>query len=831
MRFPLLFLASCLAFGIWLADLTDVPAAVSAAGLAVSLAGAWGLFLRHNHGTALATLLAAAVFLGASLFAAATVRYERNSLRSLAETTYADFTGVLTQTPSPGLDRDFLYLSAETASGRGAPAPVDGNLRVSVPRSAEFPTRLDFRAGDRLKISAQVVPVREYRNFTEPFSRMYLKTQLLHNLAATKSPLLVEKIGSAPRTSLRTLVSGLRLAFQRTIERDFASAASESGLTPEGAILETLLLGGRGRLTAETTASMQRTGLYHLLAISGAHIGVISLLLFGLFRALRIPRRGASLLLIVFLVLYALLVEGRASVLRAVIMSLAVLLARILEKDAHLLNAMGLGGIVLLTANPFQLFDLGFQLTFAATLAIILFTPRLAALLPRLPLKIGETFAMSLSAQAGVMPLIALAFNRVIFSGLLLNFIGIPLVGLIMAAGYVYLPATLLVPAAARPFAEALAFLTRLFMRSTHLLDGWGFLSYRIPTPPAPIVAGYFAGLLLLLLPRRFRKTRTAGAAAFALCFVVLITYPFPSVSRDLKVTFIDVGQGDSILVEFPGRTKMLIDAGGLPTGSFDIGESVVAPFLWSKGIKKIDLLVLTHGHADHLNGLPAIAADFRIGEYWEALGLSGDATYERLRTALRGVPQKQVFRGFSRQVGDMRIEALSPPEPGPAAAAADNDRSLVLRVSTGGTSFLLAADIGTTTEKDILAGGAADIRSSVFKSPHHGSNSSSSAVFVEAVSPKIVVVSVGSGNRYGLPHAEILDRYRKAGAIVYRTDRDGAVEIAWEGSCLRVRTAVPGSKDEPPRRKARPLTFHPKPAPSLGEKESYRQFWEAQRN
>ena len=796
MRFPLLFLASCLAAGIRLGDFAAVRPAPAAAALAATLAAAWALFARRKDAAALAALLAAAVFLGAALFAAADARYERNALHLLAETTYADFTGTLTQTPSPGLDRDFLFLRVEEVSVHGVPARIEGNLRVSVPRSAEFPTRLDFKAGDRLRIAAQIVPVREYRNFIEPFSRMYLKTQLLHGLAATKSPLLIARIAAAPRASLTALVSGLRLAFQRTIERDFGAADSESGLTPEGAILETLLLGGRGRLTPETTAAMQKTGLYHLLAISGAHIGVISLLLFGLFRALRVPRRASCVLLIVLLVLYALLVEGRASVLRAVLMSLAVLLARLLEKDSHLLNGIGLAALALLAANPFQLFDLGFQLTFAATLAIILFTPRLSAALPRLPLKIGETLAMSVSAQAGVMPLIALAFNRVIFSGLLLNFIGIPLVGLIMAAGYVYLPAALLVPGTARPLAAALAFLTKVFMGSTHLLDGWAFMSYRIPTPPPAVVVGYFVVLLLLLLPPRFRKTRIAGAAAFALCFAVLITYPFPSVSEDLKITFIDVGQGDSILVEFPGRTKMLIDAGGLPVGSFDVGESVVAPFLWSKGIKKIDILVLTHGHSDHLYGLPAVAADFRIGEFWEAVQPAGDAVHEKLMTALRGVPRFLVFRGFSRQIGDARIQALSPPDPGPGASPpSDNDRSLALRISRGQASFLLAADIGIPAERDILAEAAADLRSTVLKSPHHGSNGSSSAPFLEAVAPEIVVVTVGAGNRYGLPHAEILDRYRKAGASVYRTDLDGAVEISSAGGCLVVRTAVPPSR------------------------------------
>jgi len=791
MGFPFLPLAASLCLGIWLADAAVLPPAAALAGLAGALAAAWTLFaLKRTAGSA-AALAAATLFLGAGLYAEATARYERNGLRSLAESVYGDFTGTLTQTPSPALDRDFLFLRVDEVDVKGARSRISGNLRVSVPRSAEFPTSLPFRAGDRLRVAAQIVPLREYRNFREPFTRMYLKTQALHNLASTKSPLLVEKLGSAPPAAPGAIVSGLRLRFQRTLERDFASKASPSGLTAEGAILETLLLGGRGRLTPETTAAMQKTGLYHLLAISGAHIGVVSFLLFGLLRALRCPKRTSYALLIGLLLLYELLVEGRASVLRAVIMSVAFLLGKLFEKDASLLNGIGASAFLLLLANPFELFELGFQLTFAATLAIILFTPRIAALLPALPLRIGETLAMSLAAQAGVMPLIALAFNRIIFSGLLLNFLGIPLVGLIMAAGYVYLPTAVVWPAAGGPLAAALAFLTKVFMLSTHLLDRWPLFSYRIPTPPAAVVLGYYAGLLLLLLPARLRAVRAAAAAGLALFFGLLITYPFSAATPDLKITFIDVGQGDSILVEFPGRRKMLVDGGGLQTGSFDVGESVVAPFLWSKGIKAIDVLVLTHGHADHLYGLPSIAADFRIGEFWEADSPPMDPVYEKLKTELRGVPTVRAYRGFSRREGEVALDVLSPPANGPPAPPSGNDRSLAIRIAYGTASFLLAADIEASAEAGILAGGPPDIRSRVLKSPHHGSRTSSTPGFLAAVAPEIVVVSVGAGNSFGLPHADVLARYETAGASVYRTDRDGAVEITSDGRDIAVRTAA----------------------------------------
>jgi len=792
MACPFLYLAFGLAAGIRLADLGALPAPAAAAGLAAALTAAWALFARRRDAAALAAVLTATVFLGAALTAAADARYERNGLRRLEAAAYGDFTGTLSQTPSPGLDRNDLFLRVDGVDLLGARDPTDGLLRVSVPRSAEFPTSLPFKAGDRLRVAARISPVREYRNFREPFTRLYLKSQGLHALASTKSPLLVERIGAAPRASLAALISGLRLRFQQALERDFADPRSPSGLTPEGAVLETLLLGGRGRLTPETTAAMQKTGLYHLLAISGAHIGMISALLFVLFRALRVPRRISFLALMVFLVLYALLVEGRASVLRAVLMSIGLLLAKLLEKDASLLNGIGASAFVLLLDNPFQLFDLGFQLTYAATLAIIVFTPRLAAALPRLPMKLGETLSMSLAAQAGVMPLIALAFNRVIFSGLLLNFIGIPLVGVIMAAGYIYLPAAVAAPGLAGPLASALSFLTRVFLASTHLLDGWTFASYRIPTPPALVVAGYYACLPLLLLPARYKRARGRAAAGFALFLTLLITYPFPSVSRGLKVTFLDVGQGDSILVEFPGRRKMLIDGGGLPAGTFDVGESVVAPFLWSKGIKALDVLALTHGHSDHLYGLPAIAADFRVREFWEADRPPMDPVYEKLAAALRGVPRMRSFRGFAWREGGVLIEVLAPPAGPTSAAPAENDRSMALRISYGRMAFLLTGDNGAEAERAILDAAPEDgLRSQVLKSPHHGSRGSSSPAFLAGVAPHIVVIPVGAGNRYGFPHAETLSRYAALGAEVFRTDLDGAVEIASDGERLTVRTAV----------------------------------------
>jgi competence protein ComEC len=799
MPFPLFFIALSFIFGLWLSEFASLPLPPAIAGLAASLVLAWIFFGLKKPRACLSLLFVASAFLGAGRFAHMNHRFDANGLHRLpAGNEYADFSGTLVRSPSPGLDRDYLYLRVEKMSAAGQETSLSGNLRISIPRSAETAGLPEIFAGDRLKIAAQVSPAREFRNFNEPFARMYLKTQLLHNLATTKSALLVEKTRSGPGFSVVRLMSILRLRCQRKIERYFPSKTDPRQLTSEGAVLETLLLGGRGRLRPETTQALQKTGLFHLFAISGAHIGIISFFLFGLFRLVRLPTRVSYALLIVLLVFYALLVEGRASVVRAVVMSIAFLLGKLFWKDAHLLNTIGLSALVILLFNPFQLFDLGFQLTFAATLAIILFYPKIFPVMPRLPLKLSEMFTLSLAAQMGVFPLIALSFHRIIFSGLILNMIGIPLVSVIMAVGYVFLPASF-IPFLGRPFAAVLTFLIKFFMASTRLLDGASFLSYRIPTPKAWVVIGYAVFLLLWLLAAKTRIFKVAFSGGFIAFFVVLIIYPFPSSSKTLKVTFLDVGQGDAILVEFPGPKKMLVDAGGAPTGTFDFGENVVSPFLWSKGIKKIDFLVLTHAHPDHLNGLVSVARNFRIGEFWEVISPPADPKYDELKTALGAVPQRRVFRGFSRNEGGVRIDVLFPPEAAAPVAAPDNNRSLVLKVRYGSASFLLTSDIGIEAEQAILDAGD-DVRSNVFKSPHHGSSSSSSDAILRAVAPEIIVIPVGSGNRYGFPSPGVLSRYEKSGARIFRTDFHGAVEFSTDGTSLAVRISAGDDLTDVPR-------------------------------
>lgn len=785
---PLLWPALAWAAGIGTAKETRFTAGRALVMAGACLAAGWLLFFLSRLETAFGLLSAAAFFLGAAAFSIRAASYDSNPLHGLKPGGYADFIGRLNKSPSRGIDRDQYYLRVEELETPKGRDDCPGNLRLTVPHSSTFPRGRRWLNGDKVRVTARIIAPAEYQNFGPPRAADALKCRDLHNLAFSKSILFLQGPRPRRRLSIVRAASALRQSLQDKVEDYFGDP--RGGLTQPGALLEALLLGERRRMDDEVTLGFQESGLLHLIAISGAHIGMVSILLLGLFRGLGFAPRPSAYLLLAGLAFYSVLVEGTSSVLRAVIMAGALLAGRLLWREGDILNALALSMIVLLILNPFSLFDPGFELTYAATLSIVLFQPRIMKRLPRLPLKVGQMLAMSAAAQAGVIPIIAGSFNRVAAAPLLLNLAAVPLVAAIMALGYLFFPLAFLSGLAARIMALVLKCSLSLLLGISRLAEVSTLLSFRVPGPARPVVWGYYAFLVALLLPRRFRLQTPLLLAGYSLCVALIVRPPMTAPVRGLRVTFLDVGQGDSILIEFPGREKMLIDAGGSPTGSFDTGERVVSPILWRKGMTRLGTVVVTHNHPDHIGGLASVARNFKPEELWAApFDEPEDPPRRKGTTGPSRTTSREMVRGCTRTIAGVRLDVL---HPGPARSSARseaNDRSLVLRLRYGRTSFLLTGDIGSGAEAEIVRSGL-PLRCGVLKAGHHGSDTSSSPEFLREVRARLVIITAGAGNAYGFPKEETLRRFRSAGSRVYRTDRDGAVEILSDGRSYAVRTA-----------------------------------------
>lgn len=569
---------------------------------------------------------------------------------------------------------------------------------------------------------------------------------------------------------------GRAASWRSAVRARLLDAAGEHG---GGAmLLRSLLLGERGVLPEELSAGLRRFGLSHLFAVSGLHVGMVAAL------ALLLPvgRRGRLILAVLLVCGYLALVGPRPSLIRATAMSVLAIVALLTRRPPAAMNALAVAVGAMVLSEPRVLADVGFQLSVAATAGILGLAPVLAAGWSALPRWLALSLGTTVAAQLVSLPVSVPLFRLWPLLSPLANLLYVPWTAAALAGCLGWAALAAAVPAVAAGCGAALDLLAAPYAWPARVPAGWD--------GAVPVAWG--VGVSSLVAAACLLASRRPRRAALPAALVVWLAFSGPAGERDPELVVWDVGQGASVLLR-DGRRAVLIDGGGWRSGG--LGGRVLLPALARAGVRRLDALALTHPDRDHCGGLLDIARLLPATELWAAPGWEAAPCWRELRD-VPGPRLRHLIPGDRLAVGRWRLRVLAPRV---AGAFDDNDRSLVLLAQTRGRRVLIPGDVEAAGEASLLARlPPPALRTDVLIVPHHGSRTSSSAAFLDAVGPRLAIIPVGLRNPYHHPSDEVLARLAARGARVLRTDCDGMTRIRVRADGV-LRISLPAA----PRREA----------------------------
>lgn len=644
-------------------------------------------------------------------------------------------------------------------------------------------TQQKFKFGDRVAVYGSCTEIAGIRNPGDFNYKLYYKSKGIGKVINAESIELLEE-GSAG--ILRTMLHLSKEKVRGTINDALPGE--------EAAILVGIITGDKTDIDEDTRAAYMKTGLSHILSVSGLHVGFLMMLVTYALKPFGLKNRLQGLISISLITYYVLLIGAPLPAVRALIMLVVLLAGKALGKDYNLLASVSFAAMAIMIFKPLAVHDPGFMISFGAMYSIALLYPIVYSMLVRFPLAIRSSAALSMCVWLGLAPVLAYYFNYVSVVSLVINIIAIPLSFLITIAGFCGVIVGIVSKTLAVYIFSVDYYLIGLLTYITQKAAGHPFAGFSIPALPAYIYLLYYLGIALLVALFKIASFRIHTVklvlSYVIMASVVLLIYNLPT--KDLKMVFFDIGQGDSCCIITPGKRAVLVDGGGSSgKGDFyyDVGGKITVPALLHQGIWGIDTVIVTHMHDDHMEGLIKVLEAYPvknliIPRVSAGVGnISGNSGVLLDMCRRKGVKVYRLGKGdyISLDMG-VRIDFLHPRE---EAKLDENQNSLVGALTYGNFQALLTGDIGMETEGELESG---LIRSNVLKVPHHGSGGSSSLEFLEEVKPKISIVSVGKNN-FGHPSPEAMKRLDNSTGLIYRTDESGAVTVITNGETMKVKT------------------------------------------
>lgn len=604
--------------------------------------------------------------------------------------------------------------------------------------------------------------------------RLSLLSNKIHNVMTVKdfSVSLIEKNASFNYK--------VKDRFKRDIENLYKNYLNEDNAK----ILTSIILGDSSHLDEEDLIKYRDLGLAHILAVSGLHIGIISGSLIYLLSRTGLNRRINIILSISIIWIYSYLIGFPPSTIRAGIMFTILYLSHLTHEPYDSINAVMFSMLFSLFINPFWIFDVGFQLSYLATISIIVFTSKIKLLFyPNKNNMIG-TISSILAVNIGLLPIQSYYFNRISILGLIANLITVPLLSLTLILGMIMILFNYTISYVNIILAAVMDLLLSIVTIIINILGEIPFNVIKLYSPDLVTILLYYLAILIVLgvidiygYKTSLKKSISFYLAILTIASVIIITH-----DDHIEIDFIDVGQGDSILIKTQGY-NYLMDTGGSLFSANDVGKYITLPYLEKQGIYNLDKVFITHFDEDHSQGLRALLSEVNIKEIYASYIPKNNEIIQIL--VEHNIPITVLRYGDVIYLDNNTNIKIIWPSKGTNINYSSNNMSLVSLMKYKNYNILFTGDIEKEVES--IIGEKIDRKIDILKVPHHGSNTSSTEQFLEKIMPKHSVISVGRGNFYGHPKKDVLARLEKVGSSIHRTDEMGMIRTLLDDNYIEI--------------------------------------------